>query len=56
MEPVRLGVIGGSGVYDMQTLTDIEEVMPKTPFGERAASGISTASRARPPDQPHRTQ
>jgi len=34
MEPVRLGVIGGSGVYDMQTLTDIEEVKPKTPFGE----------------------
>jgi 5'-methylthioadenosine phosphorylase len=34
MEPVRLGVIGGSGVYDMQTLTDIEEVMPKTPFGD----------------------
>ena len=34
MEPVRVGVIGGSGVYDMQTLTDIEEVKPKTPFGE----------------------
>ena len=34
MEPVRLGVIGGSGVYDMQALTDIEEVKPKTPFGE----------------------
>ena len=24
MEPVRLGVIGGSGVYDMQTLTDFQ--------------------------------
>jgi len=34
MEPVRLGVIGGSGVYDMQALTDIQEVKPKTPFGE----------------------
>ena len=34
MEPVRLGVIGGSGVYDMQALTDIEEVKPRTPFGE----------------------
>ena len=34
MESVRLGVIGGSGVYDMQALTDIEEVKPKTPFGE----------------------
>jgi 5'-methylthioadenosine phosphorylase len=34
MEPVKIGVIGGSGVYDMQELTDIEEVKPKTPFGE----------------------
>jgi len=34
MEPVRLGVIGGSGVYDMQELTDIEEIKPKTPFGD----------------------
>ncbi|GAB4544427.1 MAG: S-methyl-5'-thioadenosine phosphorylase [Anaerolineae bacterium] len=34
MEPVRLGIIGGSGVYDMEALTDIEEVKPKTPFGQ----------------------
>jgi 5'-methylthioadenosine phosphorylase len=34
MEPVRLGIIGGSGVYDMQTLADIEEVKPNTPFGQ----------------------
>jgi 5'-methylthioadenosine phosphorylase len=34
MEPVKLGVIGGSGVYDMETLTDIEQVKPQTPFGE----------------------
>ncbi len=34
MESVRLGVIGGSGIYDMQALTDVEEVKPKTPFGE----------------------
>lgn len=34
MEAVKLGVIGGSGVYDMQALTDIQEVKPKTPFGE----------------------
>ena len=31
---MKIGVIGGSGVYDMQSLTDIEEVMPKTPFGD----------------------
>lgn len=34
MEAVKLGVIGGSGVHDMQALTDIQEVKPKTPFGE----------------------
>ena len=34
MEPVKLAVIGGSGVYDMQSLTDIQEVKPVTPFGE----------------------
>jgi 5'-methylthioadenosine phosphorylase len=33
MEPVRLGVIGGSGVYDMEGLADIEEVRSDTPFG-----------------------
>jgi len=34
MEPVKLGVIGGSGVYEMEALTDIEEVKLQTPFGE----------------------
>jgi 5'-methylthioadenosine phosphorylase len=34
MEPVRLGVIGGSGVYDMEGLADVEEVRPTTPFGD----------------------
>jgi 5'-methylthioadenosine phosphorylase len=29
----RLGVIGGSGLYAMEGLTDIDEVMPETPFG-----------------------
>jgi 5'-methylthioadenosine phosphorylase len=29
----RLGVIGGSGLYAMEGLTDIAEVMPQTPFG-----------------------
>ncbi len=33
MQPVKLGVIGGSGVYHMEGLTDIEEVRPETPFG-----------------------
>ncbi len=34
MEPVRIGVIGGSGVYDMEGLTQVEEVRVKTPFGD----------------------
>ncbi len=34
MEPVTLGVIGGSGLYEMDGLTDISEVTPSTPFGE----------------------
>ena len=25
-DPIRFGVIGGSGVYQMDTLTDVEEV------------------------------
>ncbi len=32
-EPIRFGVIGGSGVYQMETLSDIEEVELDTPFG-----------------------
>ena len=34
MEPVKLGIIGGSGVYDMEALTDIQEVKLHTPFGD----------------------
>jgi len=33
MEKVRIGVIGGSGVYDMAQLTDVREVRLDTPFG-----------------------
>ncbi len=32
-EPVRIGVIGGSGVYAIEQLQDIEEVTLETPFG-----------------------
>ena len=35
--PVRIGVIGGSGLYDMAGLTDREEVAVSTPFGEPSA-------------------
>lgn len=33
MDQVRIGVIGGSGVYDMKQLTDVREVRLDTPFG-----------------------
>ena len=33
MEPVHIGVIGGSGLYDMPELTGVEELTIETPFG-----------------------
>jgi 5'-methylthioadenosine phosphorylase len=33
MDRVRIGVIGGSGVYDMEALQDDEEITLQTPFG-----------------------
>jgi 5'-methylthioadenosine phosphorylase len=33
-EPIRIGVIGGSGLYDMAALADREEVSISTPFGD----------------------
>ena len=32
--PIRIGVIGGSGLYNMEGLTDIEERPVSTPFGD----------------------
>ncbi len=33
MSQAKIGVIGGSGLYDIDELTDVEEVNPYTPFG-----------------------
>ncbi len=33
MEPINIGIIGGSGLYQMDALTDVEENVIKTPFG-----------------------
>ena len=33
METVRIGIIGGSGLYDMDEVTDREELTVATPFG-----------------------
>ena len=35
--PVRIGVVGGSGLYDIEELGDREEVALTTPFGEPSA-------------------
>ena len=37
IEPIRFGVIGGSGIYNMEALTDVTEVKVKTPFGDPSA-------------------
>ncbi|MEB3359173.1 MAG: S-methyl-5'-thioadenosine phosphorylase [Synechococcales bacterium] len=34
MEPVKIGIIGGSGLYQMEALTDVTEVQVSTPFGD----------------------
>ncbi|MCY4660527.1 MAG: S-methyl-5'-thioadenosine phosphorylase [Acidobacteria bacterium] len=37
MDPVRIGVIGGSGIYEMADLSDREERVVETPFGSPSA-------------------
>jgi 5'-methylthioadenosine phosphorylase len=34
MEQVKIGIIGGSGLYQMPELTDIKEIEVETPFGK----------------------
>jgi len=34
MAEAKIGVIGGTGVYQMEALTDVEEVKIETPFGD----------------------
>jgi 5'-methylthioadenosine phosphorylase len=34
MPTARIGVIGGTGLYDIEGLTDVTEVRPDTPFGK----------------------
>lgn len=34
MSDIRLGIIGGSGLYGMEGLTDVEEINVSTPFGD----------------------
>ena len=34
MPEAKIGVIGGSGLYEIEGMTNVEEVKPDTPFGE----------------------
>ncbi|MGK7912698.1 MAG: S-methyl-5'-thioadenosine phosphorylase [Synechococcus sp.] len=38
IEPVEIGIVGGSGLYQMAELTDIEEIDVSTPFGNPSDS------------------
>lgn len=38
--PIRIGVIGGSGLYQMEGLTDVEERRISTPFGDTSDAVI----------------
>ena len=52
--PVRIGIIGGSGLYNMEALSDVQEVNIDTPFGSPSDAlivgkldGVSVAFLAR---------
>jgi 5'-methylthioadenosine phosphorylase len=46
-EAIRIGIIGGSGLYDMAELTDREERAIETPFGEPSAPLVLATLRGR---------
>jgi 5'-methylthioadenosine phosphorylase len=45
--PISIGIIGGSGLYDMAELTDREERTLTTPFGEPSAPYVTATLRGR---------
>ncbi len=44
---VQIGIIGGSGLYDMEELTDREEIQLSTPFGEPSGPYVTGTLRGR---------
>jgi 5'-methylthioadenosine phosphorylase len=44
---VQIGIIGGSGLYDMEELTDREEIRLSTPFGEPSGPYVTGTLRGR---------
>jgi 5'-methylthioadenosine phosphorylase len=47
MEQVHIGIIGGSGLYDMADVTDRQEVTVTTPFGEPSGPYVLGTLRGR---------
>jgi 5'-methylthioadenosine phosphorylase len=47
MEHVQIGIIGGSGLYDMPELTDREERVVSTPFGDPSAPYVVATLRGK---------
>jgi 5'-methylthioadenosine phosphorylase len=47
MEQVRIGIIGGSGLYDMADVTDRREVTLTTPFGEPSGPYVTGTLRGK---------
>ena len=47
MSDIRIGIIGGSGLYDMAELTDREERVVDTPFGAPSAPYVLATLRGR---------
>jgi 5'-methylthioadenosine phosphorylase len=47
MDTVQIGIIGGSGLYDMAGVTDREEVTLSTPFGESSGPYLVGTLRGR---------
>jgi 5'-methylthioadenosine phosphorylase len=45
--PAQIGIIGGSGLYDMAELTDREEISITTPFGDPSAPYVLATLRGR---------
>ena len=44
---IQIGIIGGSGLYDMAELTDPEEVRVSTPFGDPSGPYVTATLRGR---------
>lgn len=44
---IQIGIIGGSGLYDMEALTDRQEIIVKTPFGKPSGPYVTGSLRGR---------